>query len=128
MPPHVTPLIQPMDQNVIRITKLFYRKNLLAQVMSKSENIGEALKALTLRDAVFNLHVAWRSVKQNTIEKCWHNLLSSASSIEEEDDIPLSVLKIRIQNEDIECAEIDIANMLHIINPNVSTQLKCTYV
>ncbi|XP_053968756.1 tigger transposable element-derived protein 2-like [Anastrepha ludens] len=35
MPPNVTPLLQPMDQNVIRLTKLHYRTNLL-----KSSNLS----------------------------------------------------------------------------------------
>ncbi|XP_053960459.1 jerky protein homolog-like [Anastrepha ludens] len=32
MPPNVTPLIQPMDQNAIKITKLYYRNSILASI------------------------------------------------------------------------------------------------
>ncbi|KAJ8932296.1 hypothetical protein NQ314_014789 [Rhamnusium bicolor] len=45
MPHNVTPLIQPMDQNVIKVTKLFYRKNLLSHIIGQSQDIGTALKS-----------------------------------------------------------------------------------
>ncbi|XP_017491045.1 PREDICTED: jerky protein homolog-like, partial [Rhagoletis zephyria] len=37
MPPNVTPLIQPMDQNVIRLTKLYYKKHLLLLAVGKDD-------------------------------------------------------------------------------------------
>lgn len=66
MPPNVTPLIQPMDQNAIRLTKLFYRKNLLSSVLSQND-VGAALKAVTLRDVTLNLHLAWEKLKSTVI-------------------------------------------------------------
>lgn len=56
LPPNVTALIQPMDQNVIRLTKLYYRTSLLSMIAAnKEKDIGKVLKALTLKDAAFYL-------------------------------------------------------------------------
>lgn len=59
MPPNVTALIQPMDQNPIRITKLYYRNSLLSTVFADGGNLIEAMKKITLRDAVTLLDSAW---------------------------------------------------------------------
>ncbi|XP_045468009.1 jerky protein homolog-like [Harmonia axyridis] len=58
MPPNITPLIQPMDQNVLRLTKLFYRKSVLSSMITKRGTVADALKSLTLKDAVIHLHMA----------------------------------------------------------------------
>lgn len=56
MPPNVTPLIQPMDQNIIKLTKLYYRNYLLASIVANVNiGVGEALKTLTVKDAIVNL-------------------------------------------------------------------------
>ena len=34
LPPNVTPLLQPIDQNVIQAIKLHYRKNLLKRIVA----------------------------------------------------------------------------------------------
>lgn len=100
MPPNVTPLIQPMDQNVIRLTKLHYRKNLLTTIVAKKENnIAAVLKELNLKDAVINLEAAWRKIEKETIVKCWRNILSENSEDDSDDDTPLIVLRDKWQNE-----------------------------
>ncbi|XP_050300828.1 jerky protein homolog-like [Anthonomus grandis grandis] len=56
MPPNMTPLIQPMDQNVIRLTKLHYRSMFLAMVVAnKSKDMNVIIKQYNLRDAILNL-------------------------------------------------------------------------
>ena len=122
MPPNVTSLIQPMDQNIIRLTKLYYRKFLLSSVLSKNpENISEALKKVTLREAVLNLHMAWNELNQQTIQKCWNNLLCTNDEDDEEDDVPLSVIRERLRsNVDIVIsASLDVVDLLKIVNPNI---------
>lgn len=54
LPPNVTALIQPIDQNEIRLTKLYYRTSLLSTIISSNQPVGDLLKSLTLRDAVTN--------------------------------------------------------------------------
>lgn len=120
MPPNVTPLIQPMDQNVIRLTKLHYRKFLLSSVLSKNpENITESLKQTTLREAVLNLHMAWNAINQQTIQKCWNNLF--CSSDEDEDDVPLSVIREQLRSDAdvLVNASLEVVNLLKLVSPNV---------
>lgn len=69
MPPNVTPLIQPMDQNVLRLTKLYYRKSLLSSIVSKGEDLADALRTITLRDAIVHLHMAWQQLESSVISK-----------------------------------------------------------
>ncbi|XP_030753966.1 jerky protein homolog-like [Sitophilus oryzae] len=121
MPPNVTPLIQPMDQNSIRLTKLFYRKNLLWQIIGTNKDIGETLKSLSLKDAIVNLALAWKNLKPEVIEKCLHNLLSPlANEDDDEEEIPLSVLRNRIMNEEIDTVRSEIVDLLQAFNPEVN--------
>ncbi|XP_066260464.1 jerky protein homolog-like [Euwallacea similis] len=120
MPPNVTPLIQHMDQNAIRLTKLYYRKFLLSSVLSKNpENISEALKQVTLQEAVLNLHMAWNALNQQTIQKYWKNLF--CTNDQDEDDIPLSVIReqLRSSADVLVSASLDVVNLLKVVNPNV---------
>ncbi|XP_053967854.1 jerky protein homolog-like [Anastrepha ludens] len=96
MPPNVTPLLQPMDQNVIRLTKLHYRTNLLKSAIDKDE-IANFKKKITLKDAICLLTQAWQKVDADVIKKCWCPLLDYKHPIGNdeciEDDVPLSVLR-----------------------------------
>lgn len=94
MPPNVTPLIQPMDQNPIRLMKMHYRSSILSKIVSsESENITELLKNLNLYDAASMISLGWYNIKQETLAKSWNKLLySNDLEFDEEDDIPLSSL------------------------------------
>lgn len=126
LPPNCTPLIQPMDQNAIRLVKLYYRKNLLIHVLSFEESdISNTLKKMNLKDAVFMLASSWDKVTPESIQKCWHRIFFYSDSENESDDseydsddlIPLSVLRERHQSEERrETAEI--INMLQ----NIATE------
>lgn len=120
MPPNVTPLIQPMDQNAIRITKLFYRRNLLTQLLAKGTNISASLQNYTLRDAIANFIMAWNSLEQAVIQKCWHNILL----VNEDDDenIPLSELRITLLNDEAYNVSKTVTNLLQHIEPSVVCQ------
>ncbi|XP_049301956.1 jerky protein homolog-like isoform X2 [Bactrocera dorsalis] len=94
MPPNVTPLIQPMDQNAIKITKLYYKNSLLASIAAKNLDLLESMKNVTLNDAVTLLSVAWDRVSTETLANCWKNILSLMGNEEDpEHNIPLSILK-----------------------------------
>lgn len=112
MPPNVTPLIQPMDQNAIRITKLYYRKYLLSTILSQNpDNVGSSLKNVTLKDAILNLVLAWDSLEQSVIEKCWRNILSQ----DDEDDLPLSVLRENLRSNVINVTVSEVTTMINSI-------------
>lgn len=121
MPPNVTPLIQPMDQNAIRITKLFYRKNLLTDLLSEDKEFSETLKNYSLRDAVLNIAMAWNNVNTAVIKKCWNNILDIDD--DDQENIPLSVLRSRLINDEAFKANQDIGHILQNITPNVSKKL-----
>ena len=76
LPPNVTPLIQPMDQNVIQTVKMHYKKSLLYKILSKDsdENIVKVLKETNLRDIVFSLANSWECLTKKTIICSWGNL------------------------------------------------------
>lgn len=100
MPPNVTPLIQPMDQNVLRLTKLFYRNSLLSSIITGDDVVGEALKKITLRDAVIHLVAAWEKLSPQVIAKCWQNILANTDQEPvDEDDLPLSVLHQQLKEK-----------------------------
>lgn len=118
LPPNTTAIIQPMDQNAIRMTKLFYRKSLLTGVLTNEEkDVVKCLKNLNLRHAVCLLHSAWEKVPASSLEKCWKKILKPNNGNDSEDDpedlIPLSVLQQQLHPI---AEEIDlISSMLHSI-------------
>ncbi|XP_050300134.1 jerky protein homolog-like [Anthonomus grandis grandis] len=109
LPPNCTALIQPMDQNVIRLTKMHYRNSILATIISSDEqDITKRLKSVTLKDAMFILNDAWSKIPSKTIEKCWRNILSkttqavsSDTEYDSDDLMPLSVLKEKIGQQNL---------------------------
>lgn len=122
MPPNVTPLIQPMDQNVIRITKLYYRSSLLSSIVaSKSKDLSKLLKELTIKDAIVNLSLAWNRLEAHTIEKCWKNILNFTENGDEdpEENIPLSILKEQYRTERDEQVQ-EVLNLLNEVDSQVS--------
>lgn len=73
MPPNSTALTQPMNQNVIRLTKLYYRNSLLVHVLSFEESdISNTLKNIHLKDAAVLLATCWDKVTPDAIQKYWH--------------------------------------------------------
>lgn len=93
MPPNVTPLIQPMDQNAIRLLKLYYKNSLVSRLFSMNENdVISFLKNFTLYEAMSLIALAWKSVSESALAKCWNNLLKQTENFDEDDDLPLSIL------------------------------------
>ena len=59
LPPNVTAAVQPMDQNPILLTKLFYRKMLLYQLIGDGGDIDKLLKRHLIPNAIILLKQAW---------------------------------------------------------------------
>ena len=116
MPPNVTPLIQPMDQNVIRLTKLHYRSMFLTMVVAKkSKDMNDIIKQYNLSDAIFNLSRAWNKLDPAIIKKCWENILASQSDDDPEDNIPLATLRQELLSLN-RVVDTNL-NLLHEIDP-----------
>lgn len=94
LPPNVTALIQPMDQNPIKSVKLKYRNKLLCDILAnETVSIHDLLKQHTLSDAIFLLDQAWKELPESILQKSWARLLNwDDYQYEEEDDLPLSEL------------------------------------
>ncbi|XP_063914808.1 jerky protein homolog-like [Zophobas morio] len=101
LPPNCNALIQPMDQHVIKNVKLYYRKSLLLNVISKeNEDITTILKKFDLLAAVFSLRGAWSKITSNLLQKSWKNLWPTLpATLEEEDLKPLSYLQKKYSEE-----------------------------
>lgn len=122
LPPNVTSLIQPIDQNVLRLTKLYYRNSLLSSVVSTEEGMAAALSKISLKDAIIHLAAAWEKLSSTVIEKCWRNILPDFNEYNEdadEDNIPLSTLreKLRCGKTLVPDAIRDTINLLQEIAP-----------
>lgn len=92
MPPNVTPLIQPMDQNAIRLLKLNYRSSLLSKITASSEDFATSLKKTDLFEAISLVAMSWEKLSTVSLKKCWKNILGD-SGFDDEDDLPLSSLR-----------------------------------
>ncbi|XP_055639732.1 histidine decarboxylase isoform X2 [Toxorhynchites rutilus septentrionalis] len=95
-PPNVNSLIQPMDQNTKRLTKLYYVESLLASLVAKNGDIGEILK------------------------NCCRPLLDEILKHENmnDDDMPLNTLRERwfTEKSEIDRCTTEVAEILNIIN------------
>lgn len=121
LPPNVTALIQPMDQNIIRLTKLHYRSSLLSTIVAdRSLSVQEHLKALTVKDATVYLSEAWKKIQPSTIVKCWHKILpkNEDGEFDPEDDLPLSTYLDRVQDEEVN-AVLQIKALHRELSPEV---------
>ncbi|XP_042240612.1 tigger transposable element-derived protein 1-like [Homarus americanus] len=78
-PPNVTSLIQPMDQGIIALLKRYYLKYTMIQIaeaMNKDNNMTAATfwKSYTIKDAITNITLAWKSVPETELNGVWRNL------------------------------------------------------
>lgn len=85
-----------MDQNAIRITKLYYKKSLLCHIMGGGGDYDKSLKSFTLKDACIFLKHAWNKVREEVLKKCWSKI--SYENTISEDDIPLATLRQNIMS------------------------------
>lgn len=66
LPPNVTAVIQPMDQNPIRIVKLKYRSLLLSNILAnENRSIHDLLKQHTINDAILMFKSVWDDLPQS---------------------------------------------------------------
>lgn len=113
-PPNCTALLQPMDQNVINLTKLHYKRSLLAHVVG-SKDFEKAMKEVNLRHAVQFLYSGWKNLCPTKIAKCFRAIMPSSEEWDSEDNIPLSELRLQYQSSSSEMEILQ--SMLNIISP-----------
>lgn len=76
LPPNATALIQPLDQNVLRSTKLRYRNKLISHIISTGSDIVTALKQIDLKIVFEFIAAAWYSLSEELVATAWKALLS----------------------------------------------------
>lgn len=124
LPPNVTPLVQPMDQNVIQAVKLHYRKRLLHRIVaSGGADISAELKKVNLKDVVIGLAKAWENVRPELIRKSWSKLLIQVDDgWSEDDNLTLSQWKDKMGFEGIEQQITEVTALINHISGDVTRQ------
>ncbi|XP_036325161.1 jerky protein homolog-like [Rhagoletis pomonella] len=93
LPPNCTALVQPMDQNAIRILKVNYRKSFLSFMLSNlTDNLTDVIKKFSLKDVAFLVTNAWNAVGTNILQKCFNRILKH-EEWDSGDDLPLAQLR-----------------------------------
>lgn len=117
LPPNCTAILQPLDQNVINLTKQYYKKNLLTHLVAiRGQDLDEKIKNFNLRKAVNILAVAWERISATSIKNCWNVLMENDVHWSNEDDIPLSIIRAQIFDEQSVVTTIE--DLLLHISPN----------
>ncbi|XP_036345287.1 jerky protein homolog-like [Rhagoletis pomonella] len=93
LPPNCTALVQPMDQNAIRILKVNYRKSFLSFMLSNlTDNLTDVIKKFSLKDVAFLVTNAWNAVGTNVLQKCFNRILKH-EEWDSDDDLRLAQLR-----------------------------------
>lgn len=121
LPPNCTSLIQPMDQNAIRVTKMSYKKSLLCHIMGGSGDYDKALKSFTLKDACVLLKHSWNNVREAVIKTCWSKI--SDENWISEDDIPLAMLQQNLNSTESPEDGITLEFMRDLVQNSMSINL-----
>ncbi|XP_039956435.1 jerky protein homolog-like [Bactrocera tryoni] len=95
-PPDCTAVIQPMDQNVIRLTKMNYKTSLLGHIVRRGKSVNETLKSISLKDAIYFLSKAWNALNVSSIPSSFQKLFDITTEWNNEDNIPLSELRLQL--------------------------------
>lgn len=115
LPPNCTALIQPMDQNVIRLTKLNYKTSLLSDIVRRGKTIDESLRNINLKHAICFLANAWDAVNVTSIQSSFQKLFEVTAERDSEDVIPLSELRLQLVKDTSNIQAI--SNLLQEIKP-----------
>ncbi|CAG9584542.1 unnamed protein product [Danaus chrysippus] len=111
LPPNVTSLLQPMDQ-VIETLKRLYRKQLLRRLLSVDEDNVEVVvsffKKMNLKECCYMIIDAWDLIERKTLNNAWNKLLNRdiENSVTHSDDSILEDIKDLILNIQI-CKDCD---------------------
>ena len=63
-----------MDQGILSNIKHIYKSALLSHLVNTELNVLEFQKQFDLKDAIYAAALAWKDVKESTLQSCWHKL------------------------------------------------------
>ncbi|XP_050545073.1 jerky protein homolog-like [Daktulosphaira vitifoliae] len=124
LPPNVTPILQPMDQNVIQTVKMHYKKSLLYKVLSTDDCVMKSLKEINLKDVVFSLANAWSNVSKKVIVCSWKNLWPNMCLFEQYKKKTALNLKDDEENFSTELNELQVSIAEKLMDNEEQNQLK----
>ena len=76
LPPNITALVQPIDQEVLETIKRVYRKLILRDLISQlTFTIEDFLKRIDMIKIVGTVSSAWYMVKPSSIRNSWNKLM-----------------------------------------------------
>ena len=108
LPKNTTSRIQPLDQGIIACFKRYYRTELIRAVVAEDASIIPFLKKMTIKDACYQLGVAWEQITAASIRATWDSALGNpfehaCPEEEEEEDF------LGFTTEDVEAARAKLA-------------------
>lgn len=79
MLPNTTPLIQTLNQGIIKAFKAHYTRELYSNAFkslkaNKDATMMDYWKSVTIGNVIYYVGTAWNSTKQATIKSCWKNV------------------------------------------------------
>lgn len=134
LPPNTTCKLQPLDQGVLRIVKIFYRKMLGQTYLAGIETGDEARKVIRKN---FNLKIAcdmiskcWKKVKPSLVENCFSKAGFIAGPVQREDpedvqiernlwDCIQGTFNVNLTFEDFATADDDVASTEHLSDAQI---------
>lgn len=110
LPPNVTPLLQPMDQEVLQNMKCVYKKMLLRSLIENedsSQTILQSLKKINIKDVIYWLGEAWDNLKEQLLRKSWKKLWPSLSYIDSPEQADDRTEVLQLMHQIPGCEEAD---------------------
>lgn len=120
LPLNVTAIIQPMDQNPIKIVKLKYRNMLISNIIAQDNvSVHDALQKHDLKNTILLLKSAWDALPSSIIEKSWAKILNwDDGEFDEEDNIPLAQLANQTETDAYHDEIEEALQLLKKLTPN----------
>lgn len=97
LPPNVTPLIQPMDQHIIKMIQSNYKCRLALRIINELDraDFSTVLKNYTIRNALDLLDRSWQRVTALNLSNSWDKIIEKWDAA---DTVPLSQWRLEIDN------------------------------
>jgi hypothetical protein len=108
LPPNCTYIIQPMDQEMLRSLKYYYRQQLMQKLIvacNRGQGVDGFKKEFNIKDAIWNLAKVWSDVRAATLKNAWHNLWPE-KMFEECDESPPDFLGFIVSDKNRLLSEI----------------------